>query len=114
MLLDGGIQGETKERLARSWNAPQVTIRWLQPPVAQIADLKTENHLNLVTYLRLFMPSLLPQSQERVIFLDADLLVQRDLTELWQSELGDAPIAAVNDFYTPYLNTRETIGRSSI
>jgi lipopolysaccharide biosynthesis glycosyltransferase len=113
-ILDGGIHDSTKERLARSWSAPHVATRWLAPPVAQIADLKTESHLNLVTYLRLFMPSLLPPTQRRVIFLDADLLVQRDLTELWEIELGDAPIGAVHDYYTPYLNTRETIGRRSI
>lgn len=113
-ILDGGIREETKVRLERSWHAPHVTIHWLRPPVEQIADLKTENHLNLVTYLRLFMPSLLSPQQNRVIFLDADLLVRRDLTELWQIDLGEAPVAAVHDYYTPYLNTRETIGRASL
>jgi lipopolysaccharide biosynthesis glycosyltransferase len=113
-ILDGGIRDETKRRLERSWNASNVTIRWLRPPVEKIADLKTENHLNLVTYLRLFMPSLLSPDLSRVIFLDADLLVQRDLTELWQLDLAGAPIAAVHDYFTPYLNTRETIGRASL
>jgi lipopolysaccharide biosynthesis glycosyltransferase len=113
-ILDGGLSIESKERLLWSWNAPNVSIRWLEPPIAQIADLKTENHLNLVTYLRLFMPSLLPESQAKVIFLDADLLIQKDVGELWDTELGDAPVAAVNDYFTPYLNTRETIGRESI
>src|SRR5262245_21131412 len=77
-ILDGGLSIESKERLLRSWQAPRVTVRWLEPPVAQIADLKTENHLNLVTYLRLFMPSLLPASLDRVIFLDADLLIRSE------------------------------------
>jgi lipopolysaccharide biosynthesis glycosyltransferase len=113
-ILDGGLTVESKERLLRSWQATNVDIRWLEPPIAKIADLKTENHLNLVTYLRLFMPSLLPASLDRVIFLDADLLVQKDLAELWRTELGDAPVAAVNDYFTPYLNTREAIGRPSI
>ena len=56
------------------------------------------------------MPLLLP-AQDRVIFLDADMLVNKDLGELWAIDLGDAPVAAVNDYFTPYLNTRETIGR---
>jgi lipopolysaccharide biosynthesis glycosyltransferase len=110
-ILDGGLSDETKQRLLRSWAAPQVTVNWLAPPIELIADLKTENHLNLVTYLRLFMPVLLPREQTRVIFLDADLLVRRDLSELWAVDLEGAPIAAVNDYFTPYLNTRETIGR---
>jgi lipopolysaccharide biosynthesis glycosyltransferase len=113
-IIDGGLSIESKERLLRSWQAPRVTVRWLEPPVGQIADLKTENHLNLVTYLRLFMPSLLPVSLDRAIFLDADLLIQKDLGGLWATPLGDAPIAAVNDYFTPYLNTRETIGRASL
>jgi lipopolysaccharide biosynthesis glycosyltransferase len=112
-ILDGGLSATTKQRLLQSWANPRVAFKFLRPPIERIADLKTENHLNLVTYLRLFMPELLPQSQERVIFLDADLLVQKDLGELWDVELGDAPIAAVNDYFTPYLNTRETIGRAS-
>jgi lipopolysaccharide biosynthesis glycosyltransferase len=112
-ILDGGLSEGTKDRLQKSWDSPLVTVNWLQPPIEKIADLKTENHLNLVTYLRLFMPSLLPEL-DKVIFLDADLLIQRDLWKLWCSPLGDAPIMAVNDYYTPYLNTRHTIGRPSI
>jgi lipopolysaccharide biosynthesis glycosyltransferase len=113
-ILDGGLSSATRHRLLQSWQAPHVATKFLQPPVEQVADLKTENHLNLVTYLRLFMPQLLPAELERVIFLDADLLVQKDLAELWAVELGDAPVAAINDYFTPYLNTREAIGRPSI
>jgi lipopolysaccharide biosynthesis glycosyltransferase len=113
-ILDGGLTDHSKARLVRSWKTPQVTVQFLRPPVEQISDLKIENHLNLVTYLRLFMPSLLPQAQERTIFLDADLLIRRNIAELWTTELGDAPIAAVNDYFTPYLNTREALGRPSI
>jgi len=112
-VLNGGLSNETKQRLLQSWSSPAVRVQWLEAPMEQVADLKTENYLNLVTYLRLFMPQLLPPSQQRVIFLDADLLVQKDLGELWSVELGDAPIAAVNDYFTPYLNTRETIGRAT-
>lgn len=113
-ILDGGLTDASKDRLVRSWKAPHVSVQFLCPPLSQIADLKIENHLNLVTYLRLFMPSLLPESQDRTIFLDADLLIRRNIAELWQLDLGNAPIAAVNDYFTPYLNTREAIGRPSI
>jgi lipopolysaccharide biosynthesis glycosyltransferase len=113
-ILDGGLTDTSKARLARSWRSPQVTVQFLRPPVEQIADLKIENHLNLVTYLRLFMPSLLPADQDRVIFLDADLMIRRNLGELWATELGEAPVAAVNDYFTPYLDTREKLGRPTI
>jgi lipopolysaccharide biosynthesis glycosyltransferase len=113
-VLDGGLSDESQQRLMQSWQRPQARIEWLKPPVEQIADLKTENHLNLVAYLRLFMPQLLPTSVSKILFLDADLLVRRSIRDLWQTPLGDAPLAAVHDYYTPYLNTREAVGRPTI
>lgn len=113
-ILDGGLSERSRQRLADSWHRPQTTLQWLAPPLERIADLKTENHLNLVTYLRLFMPLLLPPSLERVLFLDADLLVRRSVRSLWETPLGEAPVAAVHDYYTPYLNTREAVGRPTI
>lgn len=113
-VLDGGLSDASRERLIHSWRHPQACLEWLSPPVDHIADLKTENHLNLVTYLRLFMPQLLPATVHRVLFLDADLLVQRSIHSLWQTPLGDAPVAAVHDYFTPYLNTRQAVGRATI
>lgn len=113
-VFDGGLTPLSKQRLLSSWSRPGLTVHWLAPPLSEILQLKTESHLNFVTYLRLFMPRMLPQEYDRAIFLDADLLVQRNLQELWSTNLGDAPLAAVNDYFTPYLNTREAIGRASI
>jgi lipopolysaccharide biosynthesis glycosyltransferase len=112
-VLDGGLSPDSKQRLSRSWRSPHVSIQWLQPPMEQIADLKTEYHLNHVTYLRLFMPALLA-NHAKVIFLDADLLVQKDLSALWDVELDGAPVAAVHDYFAPFLDTRQAIGRTSI
>jgi lipopolysaccharide biosynthesis glycosyltransferase len=110
-ILDGGLTDASKVRLQKSWSDPRATIAFLKPDIEAIADLKTENHLNLVTYLRLFMPSLLGKDVRKVLFLDADLLILKNLRELWEVQLGSAPIAAINDYFTPYLNTREAVQR---
>jgi lipopolysaccharide biosynthesis glycosyltransferase len=110
-ILNGGISAENQQRLVASWRRPRTQIEWLTPPLDPIADLKTENHLNLTTYLRLFMPTLLPADVERVLFLDADLLIRRSIRSLWDTPLGAAPVAAVHDYFTPYFNTREAVGR---
>jgi lipopolysaccharide biosynthesis glycosyltransferase len=113
-VFDGGLSENSKRRLLASWSAANVAVHWLQPPGELVYQLKTEHHLNHVTYLRLFMPAMLPADVDRVIFLDADLLVQKNLAELWTTPLGDAPVAAVNDYFTPFLDTRAAIGRPSI
>lgn len=47
-------------------------------------------------YFRLFIPTLLPQ-YEKVIYLDSDVVVTRDIGELWETELSGMIMAAVQD-----------------
>lgn len=47
-----------------------------------------------VTYARLLAPGIL--KQDRLIYLDADLLVYADLSELWHHDLQSAPVGAVS------------------
>ncbi len=65
-------------------------------------DFPTSNRYPLEAWLRLNLPSLLPHV-EKVIWLDADLLVLSDIEELWIMDLESYPIAAANDIL-PYFN----------
>ena len=47
-------------------------------------------------YRRLYLPDLLA-GLDRAIYVDADTLVRRSLRPLWQTGLGGAPLAAVQD-----------------
>jgi lipopolysaccharide biosynthesis glycosyltransferase len=62
-----------------------------------LRDLPTQAHVSSATYLRFMLPDLLP-SLRRVIYLDADVVVQRDIGDLWRASLGGCPIAGVRDF----------------
>ncbi|MGI5239100.1 glycosyltransferase family 8 protein [Dactylosporangium sp. CA-139066] len=57
-------------------------------------------------YLRLYLPHLLPDALERVLYLDCDVLVDGDLTPLWSVPLGPAPVAAVRDGFTRSIGDR--------
>jgi lipopolysaccharide biosynthesis glycosyltransferase len=48
-------------------------------------------------YLRLRLPHLVPRDVDRLLYLDCDILVHRDLGSLWEVQLGDALLAAVRD-----------------
>lgn len=49
---------------------------------------------SISTYYRLILPSLLPEL-EKVLYLDCDLLVLDDISDLWATELGGRSCAAV-------------------
>jgi lipopolysaccharide biosynthesis glycosyltransferase len=47
-------------------------------------------------YLSLLLPDLLPETH-RILYLDVDLVVMRDVSELFDLDLGDRPLAAARD-----------------
>lgn len=53
-----------------------------------------------VTFFRLKIADILPNSIKRVLYLDADMIVDGDITELWNTDLEGNTIAAVKD--TPW------------
>ena len=51
-------------------------------------------YASIGTFFRLLIPNFLPKDANRAIYLDADVLVNRDINDLWTVELGDKSIAA--------------------
>ncbi|MBQ3442117.1 MAG: hypothetical protein IJG33_02605 [Selenomonadaceae bacterium] len=48
------------------------------------------------TFYRLFVPFVLPETIEKAIYLDGDIIVNLDIKELWQIDLEDKPLGVVN------------------
>ena len=57
---------------------------------------KNVYHFSVVTYYRLFIASLFPQ-YEKILYLDCDLVVLGDISELYRIDLGDNILGAVQD-----------------
>lgn len=55
--------------------------------------LKNVYHFSIATYYRLFIASLFPQ-YDKVVYLDCDLVVLGDISELYHIELGDNILGA--------------------
>lgn len=52
---------------------------------------------SLATYYRLFLPTLLPQSINKVIYMDCDSIINGSLKELWEEDVDGFDIAGVLD-----------------
>ncbi|MCR5834040.1 MAG: hypothetical protein K6G55_05250 [Selenomonadaceae bacterium] len=61
----------------------------------KLAD-KINSRFSVGTFYRLLMKKILaPLGIEKVIYLDADIIVNLDIAELWQQDLKNLPLAAV-------------------
>lgn len=58
----------------------------------------TRNHISTAAYYRLFIPRVLCHF-EKIVYLDADIIINTDLAELLQIPLKNYALAAVKDHY---------------
>ena len=106
-IIDGGITADSKRRIESVVSASQVdvTLHWYQPAKESLAGLPVSNSwLSASTYLRFWIPEILPASYEKAIYLDSDLLVEASLSDLWRKPFDAATALAVQDFWIPYVS----------
>lgn len=78
-------------------NLSNVSIRFIKVKEYFDADkLFVNQHLSVETYYRLIIPEIMPD-YDKVLYLDCDMVVERDVAELYDLELADFALAAAKD-----------------
>lgn len=73
------------------------------------ADFPETGAYSLACYLRLLAPSLLPYI-DKALYLDCDLIVNGDISELWNLDITDYAVAAVHDATLSYHIVKPYLG----
>ena len=60
-------------------------------------DYQSAHITSMTTYYRLFSTEILPQTIDKIIYLDGDIIVRDSLRELWDTTIDGYPIAGVPD-----------------
>jgi len=71
------------------------------PGAASVAAIPRHSYFPPEAAYPLLLAEWLPETLERVLFLDADLLVLDDAAKLWETETGERVLAAVPDAAIP-------------
>ncbi|MFV0434107.1 MAG: glycosyltransferase family 8 protein [Leucobacter sp.] len=84
------------DRMVRSF---EQEVEFIEMPdfSAMLGKQIDPKQYTLSAFSRLFVDSLIDPSIERIIYLDCDTVVKADLSKLWDFELDEAVIGAVND-----------------
>lgn len=72
---------------------PSVSL--LQASAKPLSGFPVSGHASIATYFRLLLPGLLPESVERVLFIDSDTIILSDLLGLWNRQLQGKALGAV-------------------
>lgn len=103
-VLDGGICSESRGKLMQSWADPRVRIEWITPDVNVVKHLPVSHHVSISCYLRLLLPELIPSDVGKLIYFDSDMLIRRDLSDLYAEPLGDHMALAVQEMAAPWMD----------
>lgn len=95
-LLTTNISNETEQKLIKLCGHYDSELYVCLCSIDSIADLPV-GQWNVIMYLKLFIPQILPDTVERCLFLDVDMIVNADISELYEMELGDCILAAAED-----------------
>ena len=106
ILMDGGISESSWMGLKETLVDLPIEIHVIKPDRDEISDLSISHHITHTAYLRLLAGRLLPETIDRVIYLDSDVLVQDDLTKLWELPVNDDYCLAVPDIACPYVSAK--------
>ena len=109
-LLHNGLKDSTVKRLQKIANRYNVGLKFLEIDLGILKDCPTNTKLhyaNVMTYARFLLPSMLA-NLDKVIYLDCDLVVCKDLKSLWETDVNDIAVAMAPDYN---YNNEETLGR---
>ena len=98
-VIDDAISVKNKDRILNI--AAKYSRRVVFIPLPNASEFYGDERFNLKslghTYARMILGDIIPEDVERIISLDSDTMVLGKIDELWNTEMGDSPIAGVDD-----------------
>jgi lipopolysaccharide biosynthesis glycosyltransferase len=102
-VFESDLPPRDHERLESVASDEGASVVWLRADRSLLTGLPAADSLSI--YDRLLAGDAMPASLSKVLWLDADLLVMRDVGELWTLDMDGAAALAVQDLAIPYVSS---------
>ena len=98
-IIDNGISDDNKDKL-------QNTVKKYSRKLTFVSKIDLESitktsiyvgRWNIGTFFRLYLSSILPESIDRIIYIDCDVIIRKSLANVYNLNLNGCLVAAVDD-----------------
>ena len=86
-------------QLVKFYNVEELCADKLSVIIETLPPDTYASHFTVGMFYRFFIAHILPAEIEKAIYLDADIIVNLDINELWQIELEDKPLGAIPNLF---------------
>lgn len=94
-IVSDFISTSNKRELEKTVAGSDILLSFLiEQSLAQL-DVKDYGHFSKASFFRLYLSTILPLSLNKVLYLDSDLIVLKDILALWNTNISEHAIAAV-------------------
>lgn len=95
IVLCSGVSAEDRRQVGRC--APRAGFDWIDIADPALLSIERRAHFSAAASYRLALARVVPAEVRRLLYLDCDMIVVRDIAELWRTDLHGHPVAAVCD-----------------
>jgi lipopolysaccharide biosynthesis glycosyltransferase len=99
-VIADGVKKGSQKRIEASVSKAMFTITWIRMEDTIPAGVKLpldRTSYPVTIYLRLFIQYIVPKDTQKALFLDVDMIVLDEVSKLYNQDLGDYVIGAVQD-----------------
>ena len=117
-IIDGGITDFNKKKILKSLMPERCEAEFIQIPDSLMGNIAEAHesvesefatskpgHVSITSFYRLLISEILPGQIEKVIYLDCDLVIKGDLSQLWQADFDENYVLGVRDTWIPFVST---------
>lgn len=102
-FLTGGIKEKNRKKLEDITNKYKGCFHYCLVDWDEIRSLpqggNANPHITLASYNRFFIPRFLPEDEAKAIYLDCDLIITSSLKKLWETDIDNYAVAAVEEYW---------------
>lgn len=97
-ILDGGISEKNKNKIKSLNYIKNFSIKFYEMKDDNFSDFKlNRHHISIATYYRLMLFDLLDKDIKKIIYLDCDTIIKKDLSQLWEIDLEEYFALVIED-----------------
>ncbi|RZK45188.1 MAG: glycosyltransferase family 8 protein [Hymenobacter sp.] len=97
-VIATGISEEEQQKIEYYVAESNANIKFYKIDLALAESFPISSpHFTAATYYRLFFPALVPANVQRLLYLDVDIVVNKDLLKFYELEIGNFVLAAALD-----------------